>query len=85
MAGKGSKPGERRGGRQKGVPNKITTDIRTAIQEAFDKAGGVDYLITVAREDPKTFCALIGKVIPTQITGSLTLTLEQLVKESQHE
>lgn len=85
MAGKGSKPGERRGGRQKGVPNKITTDIRTAIQEAFDKAGGVDYLLTVARADPKTFCALIGKVIPTQITGSLTLTLEQLVKESQHE
>lgn len=85
MAGKGSKPGERRGGRQKGVPNKITTDIRTAIQEAFDQAGGVDYLLTVARADPKTFCALIGKVIPTQITGSLTLTLEQLVKESQHE
>lgn len=30
MAGRGSKPGERRGGRQKGTPNKATKDIKTA-------------------------------------------------------
>lgn len=28
MAGIGSKPGERRGGRQKGTPNKVTADVR---------------------------------------------------------
>lgn len=28
MAGGGSKPGERRGGRQKGTPNKVTADVR---------------------------------------------------------
>ena len=28
MAGKGSAPGERRGGRQKGTPNKVTLEIR---------------------------------------------------------
>jgi len=28
MAGKGSKPGERRGGRQKGTPNKATAEIK---------------------------------------------------------
>lgn len=30
MAGRGSKPGERRGGRQKGTPNKATSDIKAA-------------------------------------------------------
>lgn len=28
---RGSKPGERRGGRQKGTPNKLTRDVREAI------------------------------------------------------
>lgn len=28
MAGKGSAPGERRGGRQKGTPNRVTLEIR---------------------------------------------------------
>ena len=28
MAGGGSEPGERRGGRQKGTPNKVTAEIR---------------------------------------------------------
>ncbi len=29
----GSKPGERRGGRQKGTPNKATADIKAAFQK----------------------------------------------------
>lgn len=56
-------------GRPKGVPNKTTLEIKTAIIEAFEKAGGVDYLVTLAKEDPRTFCALVGKVIPLQVTG----------------
>lgn len=47
MAGKGSAPGERRGGRQKGTPNKVTLEIRdlarvygpTAIAELARIAG----------------------------------------------
>lgn len=31
MAGRGSKPGERRGGRRKGAPNKVTADVRVAV------------------------------------------------------
>lgn len=29
----GSKPGERRGGRQKGTPNKVTADVRALAQQ----------------------------------------------------
>ncbi len=33
MAGGGSKPGERRGGRQKGTPNKATADVKALAQQ----------------------------------------------------
>ncbi len=33
MAGKGSAPGERRGGRQKGTPNKVTLDVAAKLAE----------------------------------------------------
>ena len=45
----GKRPGSRR---KKGVPNKVTADVREAILKAFDLAGGVEYLCAVAREDP---------------------------------
>ena len=35
---RGSKPGERRGGRQKGVPNKIGADVREAAQAFTEDA-----------------------------------------------
>lgn len=51
---RGSKPGERRGGRQKGVPNKITTDVRMAFAELLQgrmgKLGG--WIDKVAETDP---------------------------------
>jgi hypothetical protein len=61
--------GKKTGGRKKGVPNKITADIRAAVVEAFDRAGGVDYLVKLASIDPRTFCGLVGKVIPLQVAG----------------
>ena len=48
------KPGHAKaGGRQKGTPNKVTADLREAIMHAFDKVGGEDYLVRVARKNPQ--------------------------------
>lgn len=58
-------------GRPKGSVNKVTKDIREAIKEAFDRAGGVDYLAKVAVEQPQVFCALIGKVIPAEVNANI--------------
>jgi hypothetical protein len=69
MSGGGSKPGERRGGRQKGVQNKLTRDIKEAILRAFEDVGGSSYLATQATENPQAFMALLAKVLPTQIVG----------------
>ena len=57
------------GGRQVGTPNKITANLRDAIMHAFDTVGGENYLVKVARENPQTFCMLLAKILPVQITG----------------
>jgi len=72
---RGSAPGERRGGRQKGTPNKTTALLKDAILLAAQKAGGdtetglVDYLTVQASENPGPFMSLLGKVLPMQIAG----------------
>lgn len=59
-------------GRPKGSQNKVTLKVKEAMMEAFEKAGGVQYLVALAHEDPRTFCTLLGKMIPveTDITSS---------------
>ena len=61
--------GKRGPGRPKGSPNKLSRDIKQAVIEAFEQAGGKDYLARQAKENPQAFMTLLGKVLPTQITG----------------
>jgi hypothetical protein len=69
--GKRANSGGRRSGagRKKGSPNKLTADVKAAIMAAFDEVGGADYLKSVAQTDPRTFCTLLGKILPTQVAG----------------
>jgi len=63
------KPGP---GRPKGVPNKTTTLLKDAILQAATDAGGgdiVQYLKQQAVDNPGPFLALVGKVLPMQVTG----------------
>lgn len=66
------KPGP---GRPKGVPNKTTALLKDAILQAARKAGGDDdeglvaYLTIQATANPGPFMALLGKVLPMQVTG----------------
>jgi hypothetical protein len=62
----GKRPGS---GRKKGSTNKLTSDVRQAIMEAFSILGGVEYLTKIATTDPKAFCALLGKLIPVKVAG----------------
>jgi hypothetical protein len=68
----------RAGGRVKGTPNHITKDLREAIMHAFDKVGGEDYLVTVARKNPAVFCALLARILPLQVnTAGATIMPER--------
>src|SRR4051794_28725991 len=66
MAGPGA---PKTGGRQKGTPNKISADVRAMVLAALDRAGGADYLYEQAHANPRAFLSLLGRIIPTQITG----------------
>lgn len=60
-------------GRPKGSPNKTTGLLKDAILKAAAQAGGkegvVGYLKAQAGANPGPFLGLLGKVLPTQITG----------------
>lgn len=61
---KGRKTG---GGSRKGKPNKVTADLREMILGALDTAGGADYLVQQAENNPQAFLGLIGKVVPKDV------------------
>lgn len=61
--------GKKTGGRKKGTPNKVTRELRKAIENAFVELGGESYLKRVARKNPGVFVQLLGKLLPLQITG----------------
>ena len=61
-----TKDGKKTGGRQKGTLNKTTRDMKAAILEAFERAGGVDYLHALANDEPRTFATLLAKVMPSE-------------------
>ena len=81
--GKFEKGRKKTGGRKRGTPNKSTAALKEAVLKAFDEVGGVEYLVRLANDDPRTFCSLLGRVIPTeaslQVDASLTAATDSFV------
>jgi len=72
-------------GRPKGVPNRITKELKEMILDALEESGGVEYLVRQAKKkNPTAFMTLLGKVLPMQVAGdpnnpllaSLTVTFK---------
>lgn len=70
MAGRGSRPGERRGGRKKGTPNKTTVAAKEAFALAFQGMGGVPGLRKWGSENQTEFYKLYSKLIPVDVTSA---------------
>ena len=65
----GAKRPQPKGGSRKGVPNKITRDLKEMILGALTDAGGQAYLAARAKDTPGPFLTLVGKVLPLQVGG----------------
>jgi hypothetical protein len=65
---KGTRPP---GGSRKGVPNKITADVKSMILGALQAKGGQAWLEQQMDKNPVAYMALLGKILPTQahLTG----------------
>jgi|SRR5579872_872427 len=85
---RGSKPGERRGGRAKGTPNKLSATAREAIAFAAGHLGGPSRLGEWAKESPENETAFWTKIYPRllpievhgagpngELTGTVTLNV----------
>lgn len=75
--------GRKTGGRQKGTPNKINALLKDEILQAAEAAhpeGRVGYLTQQATENPTAFMTLLGKVLPTQLSGDDENPIQLLVK-----
>lgn len=57
-------------GRPAGIPNKVTQSVKEAIERAFEQLGGASYLVHVGKTDPRTFCALLSKLLPTKLANA---------------
>jgi hypothetical protein len=80
---KGSKPGERRGGRKAGTPNKTTTVVKDGILACYEGIGGDGAFQVWAKANPSEFYTKIYvKVLPLQI-GADGNSLKKLVLEWQ--
>ena len=68
------------GGRQKGTPNKITTDVRQGILDAAEKLGGIPRLVAWSKEDPKNeaifWSQIYIKVIPKEINANIDVGID---------
>lgn len=79
---KTAKKPQPKGGSRKGVPNKVTGELKAMILEALDKAGGVNYLLDCALNEKTqgAFLSLIGKVLPMTIAGDQANPLQAIVR-----
>ena len=64
--------GRKKGSPQKIVPGPKSPEIREMVLRALDAAGGEDYLLRVAIDDPKPFLALIGRLIPSKLEAEVS-------------
>ena len=63
--------------RQKGSQNKITKDVKDAVERAFSRVnGGGEYLIWLSREHPACFVALVSKCIPATVAVDVRLAFD---------
>src|SRR5262245_60477828 len=66
--GKFQKGHRKLGGRRRGG-SQAQLNLKAAILGALEAVNGVEYLIAVAKNDPRTFCTLLGRVLPLTIAG----------------
>lgn len=83
MEMRGSKPGERRGGRQKGTPNKVHRDLKTMILASLDTVGGEEYLVNLAKTHPPAYATLLGKILPTVVAATVDQTVTLSIEDKR--
>lgn len=90
---RGAKPGERRGGRQKGTPNKVTAELKQMAAElGKDGATPLSMMLEVMRDETKDLRLRLeaakaaapymhARLSAVELTGSLRVSHEDALAE----
>lgn len=68
--------GQKYGGRTKGTPNKLTSSIKDAFSEAFERLGGVKALVLWGSKNQTDFYKLASRLIPIQVNADIAVKPE---------
>lgn len=72
------------GGRKKGTPNRFSRDMKEALLAALEGFGGAEkYFKRHLNRTPRSMLQLIGKLLPTQLTGKDGGPIDVLVEQAQ--
>lgn len=76
---RGSSPGERRGGRKKGTPNKLTQDAKEAIEFVAQGLGGAGGMLAWAQEDKVNerifWSNIYPRILPKEVKADVDASL----------
>ncbi len=68
------------GGRRKGVPNRLTKSVKQSFEAAFRDLQADEespaHLLNWARENTTDFYKIAAKLIPEEVTGNVSLTVQ---------
>ena len=64
--------GQKTGGRQVGVPNKVTAIFKDAVRIVYEDIGGNKAFAAWAKENPTEFYRIAARLIPTEIASQGT-------------
>lgn len=78
---RGSKPGERRGGRQKGVPNKLSGTVKDSVVAVFAALDGVPGMTRWAKDNPTEFYKIYSRLLPIEGPGEQGEHLTKIIHE----
>ncbi len=72
--------GKKTGGRVKGTPNKLTTTVKQAFEQAFaalqQDPEAPCHLIKWAQTNSTEFYRLAARLIPEEVSGNVALTVQ---------
>ncbi len=60
-------------GRKLGAKNKLQAELKEMILTALSDSGGVKYLVAQAKDNPVAFLALLGKIVPREVSANVNL------------
>jgi hypothetical protein len=80
-------PHRRALGRPKGTPNKVPSDLRDIIMQAFDRLGGIDAMVKWGTKNPDSFYSnvlmrILPKEVHSRLDGNHSVSIGETIRDA---